>query len=85
MTRFTSTLAVAAVSLGLIGGFGLMQPAFAATAGGQEATEHSGKDSVDKADSAEKSSVDKGADKSSADKGDRSNETEPETSDAADR
>jgi hypothetical protein len=85
MTRFTSTLTVAAVSLGLIGGFGLTQPVFAATAGGHEATEHSGKDSVDKAGSAEKSSADKGADKSSADKGDRSKETETETSDASDR
>lgn len=74
MTRFTSTLAVAAVSLGLIGGFGLMQPAFAATAGGHDATEHSGKDSVDK-----------GGDKSSADKGDSSKETATETSDASDR
>ena len=74
MTRFTSTLAIAAVSLGLIGGFGLTQPAFAATAG-----------SVDKAESGEKASVDKGADQSSADKGDRSKETETETSDASDR
>jgi hypothetical protein len=82
MTRFTSRLAIAAVTFGLIGGFGpgLMQPAFASKAGGHEATEHSGKDSADngtdKSGSTEKSSVDKG---------DRNKETETETSDASDK
>ena len=76
MTRFTSRLAIAAVTFALIGGFGpaLVHPAFADKAGGHDATEHSGKDSADKA------SVEKG-DKASPDKG-GSTETETETSDA---
>jgi hypothetical protein len=88
MTRFTSKLAIAAVTFALIGGFGpgFLHPAFAGKAGGHEATEHSGKDSAERGNSpdkagTDKSSADRGRDVSSPDTG-SSTETETETPDA---